>query len=218
MKVWIAPFLFFVLFLRLSGFNLYAATKGEEIFINRACWVCHGKEAQGNKTLGAPSLAGQDQVYLERQLHNFNVGIRGYHPKDIFGKAMRQMAIFSQADRKEVAIYLNQLKPTSFSRTVVGSAAKGQAVFATCAACHGPDARGMPQMNAPSLVILNDWYLENQILSFKHGWRANAKAAGVKANEEDQIGAAMPPMVQNLSTEEIKNLIAYIYSLRFQKK
>ncbi|MDO9321932.1 MAG: c-type cytochrome, partial [Pseudomonas sp.] len=39
---------------------------GKALF--NACSSCHGEQAQGNPTLAAPVLAGQQQSYLIRQL------------------------------------------------------------------------------------------------------------------------------------------------------
>lgn len=54
-----------------------------------ACAVCHGRFGEGNDALGAPRLAGQASWYNLRQLHKFIDGIRGSHPDDTSGAAMR---------------------------------------------------------------------------------------------------------------------------------
>lgn len=42
-----------------------------------SCAGCHGDAAQGNESLNAPALNKFSQSYLQRQLHNYNNGIRG---------------------------------------------------------------------------------------------------------------------------------------------
>lgn len=69
------------------------ARSGKDLYQAR-CRSCHGDQAQGNATLGAPRLAGLDPSYLKRQFNNFRRGIRGVHPDDKFG---RQMAMMSTA-------------------------------------------------------------------------------------------------------------------------
>jgi cytochrome c553 len=41
------------------------------------CGACHGSLALGEERLGAPSLVGQQDTYLLRQLRKFRVGMRG---------------------------------------------------------------------------------------------------------------------------------------------
>src|SRR5512145_3305485 len=64
--------------------------KGKASYV--VCEACHGKSGEGNKTLGAPHIAGMADWYLTRQLANFKQGVRGADPKDTFGTQMRPMA------------------------------------------------------------------------------------------------------------------------------
>ncbi len=43
----------------------------------RSCAACHGASGQGNRGFNAPRLAGQNDWYLVRQLHNYRSGVRG---------------------------------------------------------------------------------------------------------------------------------------------
>ena len=76
------------------------------------CQACHGAQGEGNKTLNAPKLAGQQDWYLVRQLQNFKAGIRGTHAKDMFGMQMRPMAmtLANDAAVNNVAAYIASLK------------------------------------------------------------------------------------------------------------
>ena len=69
-------------------FGGHALAAGEEK-LYAPCVACHGNRGQGNASLNAPALAGQDAAYLERQLRNFRSGIRGSHKSDTFGAQMR---------------------------------------------------------------------------------------------------------------------------------
>jgi cytochrome c oxidase subunit 2 len=60
--------------------------KGKEIFA--ICAVCHGDDGKGIEVLSAPRVAGIPDWYLERQIRNFDAGIRGTHSDDIFGRQM----------------------------------------------------------------------------------------------------------------------------------
>ena len=60
--------------------------KGKEIYA--ICAVCHGDDGKGIEVLSAPRVAGIPDWYLERQVRNFDTGIRGTHSEDIFGRQM----------------------------------------------------------------------------------------------------------------------------------
>jgi cytochrome c oxidase subunit II len=76
------------------------------------CAACHGAQAQGLEQMGAPGLAGQDDWYLVRQMHNYQQGLRGYDPKDIYGNQMKPMAstLTSEQAIKDVVAYINSLR------------------------------------------------------------------------------------------------------------
>lgn len=86
------------------------AAKGKSLFVT--CQACHGANAEGNKALNAPALAGMEDWYVERQLKNFKAGIRGADPKDTYGIQMRPMAMILPDDQAiaDVAAYLASLK------------------------------------------------------------------------------------------------------------
>ncbi len=76
------------------------------------CVACHGEKGEGSKSLNAPRLSKQHDWYIVRQLQNFKAGIRGSHPKDIYGAQMRPMAQLLATDEQvnEVAAYLATLE------------------------------------------------------------------------------------------------------------
>jgi cytochrome c oxidase subunit II len=76
------------------------------------CAACHGAQAQGMEQMGAPGLVGQDDWYLVRQMRNYQQGLRGYDPKDIYGNQMKPMAstLTSEQAIKDVVAYINSLR------------------------------------------------------------------------------------------------------------
>jgi cytochrome c553 len=82
---------------------------------------------------------------------------------------------------------------TAHAEFTPGDPAKGQALSATCAACHGADGNSVVPAN-PSLAQQHPDYIASQLANFKSGARANAIMAG---------------MVANLSPEDMRNLGAY---------
>jgi cytochrome c oxidase subunit 2 len=184
-----------------------STASGDEIF--ELCVSCHGNNGQGNKTFNAPSIAGLPQWYIESQLTKFRTGVRGTHPEDITGLQMRPMAIsfHNDADIKAVASYVTSLPRPAAAPLLTGDAAKGQASYAPCTACHGVDGAGNEQLKAPPLKNASDWYLVAQLKKFKDGHRG--------ANPADLEGAQMRPMAAMLVDEQaMQDVVAYIMTLK----
>ena len=76
------------------------------------CAACHGADGMGNAQLGGPRLAGQDDWYLVRQMQNYQKGLRGYDPKDIYGMQMKPMAAMLPTEKaiNDVVAYINTLR------------------------------------------------------------------------------------------------------------
>lgn len=92
------------------------------------------------------------------------------------------------------------------SATSKGDAAAGQALFATCVACHGAQAEGNRELNAPKLSGQSDWYLARQLHAFKSGMRGS--------HEKDVYAKQMAPFAALLADDAaINNVVAYIKSL-----
>lgn len=175
------------------------------------CVACHGTKAEGKKELGAPSIAGLPQWYIESQLKKFKDGIRGLHPKDDPGSRMRPMAmaLLHPGDLEAVAKYVASLPPQKPPQTMTGgNVENGKQLYATCVACHGADGKGNQALQAPPLTHANDWYIFRQLKNFTEGIRG-ADAA------KDPMAASMAPMVQTLGGEQgMRDVIAYILTLQ----
>jgi cytochrome c oxidase subunit 2 len=85
------------------------AERGRSLYAT--CAGCHGTAGQGIWSTNAPRLAGMSDWYLERQLHNFQQGIRGDHPQDFYGAQMGLMAKILVDDRaiNDVLAYIHTL-------------------------------------------------------------------------------------------------------------
>ena len=191
--------------------NVYAADdvlKGKAAYA--VCAACHGINGKGNKALNAPSIAGQESWYVERQLKNFKAGIRGANAKDIFGMQMRPMALTLTDDQaiSDMAAYISSMPQHKNSENIVkGDIAAGKASYMICSTCHGPKGKGNRALNAPKLTGLQDWYIVRQLNNFKAGIR------GTKSG--DIYGMQMRPMSMTLANDEaIKNVASYIVTLK----
>ncbi len=84
--------------------------------------------------------------------------------------------------------------------------ADGKILYNTCIPCHGAQAEGKIEMNAPSLVNQETWYLESQMMSFKKGFRG--------ADTNDSYGMQMAAIANTLADAKAINAVAqYIKTL-----
>jgi cytochrome c oxidase subunit 2 len=203
------------LLLLIGGLNLSgcgfgktdAATRGKEVF--ETCVPCHSADGSGNPAVGAPNIAGMKEWYVEEELDKFRSGIRGMQFTDMEGMRMRPMALTltSEDDVQAVAHFVETLPPVRHAATLPGDAATGQALFATCAACHGDNGAGNADLKAPRIAGVDDWYLATELRKFKSGVRG--------ANPKDSGGRLMRPMARTLANEDaIRNVVAYVGTLK----
>lgn len=80
----------------------------------QTCVACHGIQGEGNKTMGAPSLAGLNDWYIETQLNHFRLNVRGTESDDLYGQQMKAASVLvtSNQDAANLAAYITTL-PTS---------------------------------------------------------------------------------------------------------
>ncbi len=79
--------------------------------IYQTCAGCHGAKGQGIQAMNAPRLAGMSDWYLVTQLNNFRHGIRGAHPRDMYGPQMLSMGAVLLSDQaiNDIVAYINTL-------------------------------------------------------------------------------------------------------------
>jgi cytochrome c oxidase subunit 2 len=83
---------------------------GESLY--QTCSACHGVNGVGNQATNAPRLKGMSDWYIVTQLKNFKQGIRGSHPKDMYGQQMASMAAMLNNDQltNDLVGYINTLR------------------------------------------------------------------------------------------------------------
>jgi cytochrome c553 len=182
--------------------------RGKQEF--RTCVPCHGNHGGGNRELGAPAIAGLPGWYIAAELTKFQKGIRGAHPDDEEGARMRPMArtLYRAGDLEAVAAYIAAMPPVPQPNTITGAdtAAGRTAYQGICTTCHGPDARGIPQLYAPPIVQETDWYLVKQLEKFRSGMRGS--------HPDDTTGAQMRAMSLTLAdSAAVRDVVAFIRSL-----
>jgi len=173
------------------------------------CTQCHMADGGGNRLALAPAIAGLPEWYVTAQLQKFRAGHRGQHFDDIAGMRMRPMslAIANDNDLASVAAYVAGLAPIAPTPVLEGGdAARGQTLYAPCAACHAADGSGNQAVFGPPLKQVNDWYMLTQLANFRAGVRG--------AKPGDTSGALMRPMSMTLADEQaMRDVIAYITTL-----
>ncbi len=162
---------------------------GERLFMNN-CAQCHGSDARGNK--GIPNLTDNDWLHggtPEKIKETITLGRIGNMPPIA-------AAVGTADDVKNVANYVLSL---SGAKHDAARAVKGQEKFAVCAACHGPDGKGMQAVGAPNLTD-NIWL---------HGSGETAVMAMVNSGKINQ----MPAQADKLTEGQIYVLASYVWGL-----
>jgi cytochrome c553 len=171
------------------------------------CAACHGAQGEGNITTKAPALAGQDPLYLSRQIANFKDGKR-LSKEPLAAGMLPMLAMLKAEDIDELVKHIGALPTKAVVHTETGDAKKGQTLYAICATCHGFKGEGNPLLKGPRLTGLQDWYIMAQLKAFKAGHR------GSDPSKEPE-GALMAPMAKILVDEQaMKDLAEYIKGLK----
>lgn len=170
--------------------NPDALAIGQKLFLNH-CAQCHASDAAGSR--GFPNLTDKDWLYG---------GAPDAIKTSITGGRNGQMpalgaAIGGDEGAKDVAHYVLKLAGRTHDEL---RAHNGEAKFKTvCAACHGPEGKGNPQLGAPNLT--DDIWL--------HGGTQSAIIETIQKGRQSH----MPAHKDILSPAKIHLLAGYVYSL-----
>ncbi|MEE4277496.1 MAG: c-type cytochrome [Halieaceae bacterium] len=195
-----------LLFSAVQGFAAAAPSADDDFGY---CLVCHGSDAAGNRAIGAPNLTALSAWYLESQLHAFQRGERGWHADDHAGQSMASAArVLESTEAVAAAVqfigaYPQRVAPATTSG---GDAQRGEALYATCAACHGSSGEGKEALKAPALAGQSDWYLVKALEDYRGGRRG--------AGENPGMGAAMRSAALQLpDAKAVYDVVAYVQGL-----
>jgi cytochrome c oxidase cbb3-type subunit 3 len=171
------------------GADTQAMGIGQRLFLNN-CAQCHGSDGRGSK--GFPNLADND--WLGGDTHDYVKGVvvqgrTGMMPP-------MAAAVGSAEDVKNVANYVLSLSGSAHNDI---AAQAGKAKFAVCAACHGPEGKGMAALGAPNLTD-KIWL---------HGWGEQA-IIDMVTNGKTNV---MPAQGRLLTPEQVHVLGAYVLNM-----
>lgn len=162
---------------------------GERLFMNY-CAQCHGSDARGAK--GFPNLTDNDWLgggtpaIIKTTIAN---GRNGVMPP-------MAAAVGGPEDVRNVAHYVLSLSNTPHDPV---RAVQGKTKFASCAACHGADGKGISAIGAPNLTD-GIWL---------HGWGEEAIIRAVN----NGINNAMPGQAALLNSDQVDVLASYVWGM-----
>jgi cytochrome c553 len=167
------------------------------------CIACHG--AGGNSVNPEwPSLAGQPEAYVVKQLQAFKTGHR-------VNPLVTPMAVaLTDKDMQDLGAYFSQQTPTGLeadpSTWQAGEklyrGGDAERDIPACIACHGPQGRGNGPAGYPALRAQHATYAYAQLKAFKTGTRTS-------------IGPDMMTAVTDRMTDEqMRALASYLQGLR----
>ena len=164
----------------------------------QSCAGCHGVNGEGNESLNAPALSIFSTWYLERQIRNFNQGLRENHPGD-------DLLSISDEDIQPLAHYIAEKTAVSTKPTILGNIERGEFVYQHCLSCHGEFAEGDEDVSTPRLSGQYDWYLLQELIKFKRGFRGK--------HPDDLYGSQMMEAAMMFDEDLLRDSVAYISTL-----
>ena len=168
------------------------------------CAACHGRTAQGGK--GFPNLTTQSWLWGGTPAaiaETIRVGINSTHPDSRTSQmpAFGRDGMLPRADIDKVVAVVRSLTHPGAKDLPADKVAAGKALFAAnCAACHGEDAKGNPEMGAPNLT---DPF-----------WIYGGDAKTIEATVWNGRQGHMPTWEHRLSALDRKILALYLVDLR----
>ncbi|MGF1546927.1 MAG: c-type cytochrome [Thiotrichales bacterium] len=199
--------LFWVCFAALTlTVSLPAVAQGDKVAgkeKSAVCAGCHGLD--GNSANPEwPKLAGQGEVYLIKQLREYQSKVRDN------AVMYPQAAGLSEQDMADLAAFYaaQPIKPGTADETAV---ALGESVYRggnsatgipACIGCHAPNGVGNPAAKFPRLSGQHATYTALQLKEFRSGARAN------------DAGMMMRMVAQRLTDAEIDAVSQYVAGLK----
>ncbi len=192
----------------LMSFNLIAAgdaDKGKTL--SATCAACHGMDGNSVNPIW-PSLAGQHEAYLDRQIKLFRDGKRE-------NALMAPMvAPLSDQDVADLAAYFSSQKlklkaadPSSVELgRIIYQAGDKERNIPACMSCHGPTGQGNPLSGYPVLANQHAAYTVIQLKAYQEGKSM--------ADKDDVNGQIMADVARYMTAEEIEAVASYVQGIK----
>lgn len=173
-----------------------------------ACSPCHGTSGEGFAGEHSPKISGLEDWYLARQLASFVADYRGAHDTERWAKQMNfHVKDFTQEQLDSFVDYIGTLDDAPALASVAADDVRGKQLYtSSCVACHGENAMGDAELNAPRLAGMTDWYMVTSLQKYRSGLRGY--------DPGDTYGLQMTPFAKALPDEQaLLDVVAYINTL-----
>ncbi len=169
---------------------------------SKFCQGCHGVDGNSVNPL-CPNLSGQNRLYLEKQIQDFQSGRRA----DSIMTGISQ-GLISDQDAKDIASYFASRKPmVGYSGNKMGQnifrEGKPESHMPACASCHGENGKGRTDETNVFPIIGGQTrdYIAKQLRDLR---------SGTRHNDTDNV---MGNVAKELRDEEIEALADYVSNL-----
>ncbi len=171
------------------------------------CAACHGPNGAAPVDPSYPALAGQNEVYLLRQLGAIKSGVRPVPlmAGQLDGKSEQDLAnlaayFASQPDPVGVAKADNDT--LDMARGIYKGGIRDKGV-AACSACHSPTGDGNAPAGFPDISGQQTGYVIAQLTAYREGQRTT----------DERFGGMMRGVAAHLTDTEIAALAEYVQGL-----
>jgi cytochrome c oxidase cbb3-type subunit 3 len=165
------------------------------------CSQCHGSDAAGHK--GFPNLNDDDWLWggtLDQILFTITHGVRNGADPDARNTQMPRFLADSILSRDQIGDVADYVLSLSNQPHDAAAAARGKQLFAdNCAACHGDNGQGNPEMGAPKLA--------------DHIWLYGGDRESIIQTISYARAGVMPNWGARLDPVTVKELAIYVHSL-----
>ncbi|MBT4890038.1 MAG: c-type cytochrome [Rhodospirillales bacterium] len=196
----------------ISGDGSIDPVAGKEKARAAGCFECHGEYGRGGDNPAAPHLAGQNDIYIVKQLKELQKlpsgGTNTYGTIERHNKVMREKVIsLNDSDIWNLASFFS--KQPCRSSTEANYALDMPEAAKSCMKCHGNNGVSVfPEV--PNIAGQKESYLTAQIKAF----RKAARETGDTGDKDIRYHYIMSMKVKDLNIREIRNVSKYYASLR----
>ena len=173
------------------------------------CAACHGADGNSSNPIW-PSLAGQNEKYLIKQLQAFKAGADGGRKGASAAQMYGMAAGLSEQDMADIAAYYAAQKV----KTGVADdklAERGEIIYrggvadsqiAACTGCHGPNGLGNAAAGYPALAGQHAAYTYAQLKAFQ---------SGARHNDPNEMMRALIPKMTDADMKAVAEYIQGLY-------
>jgi cytochrome c553 len=162
------------------------------------CNSCHSK----GQSIGAPSLLGLEEKYMNAQVEKYKQGLRGNSSSSKEAISMRKAILhIDQSELEKIHRWFASQHPkTPIEKKIIHKTGK-ELYEQKCYGCH-EGTMGKFFTGSPSLQHLESWYIVKQCQDFIEDRRGN--------HPDDKKGRKMAKQIKQISIEEVKEIAKFL--------